>query len=98
MKIDFREIFRIADDGIYCESGKIDFANLMQVDGYFGEENQGEDCFFVEFYVKQGCEKIVVNFPYSAFSNTHLKVAGAKSKISAFCLYLSEKKIMIKSL
>ena len=97
MTVDFREIFRIGDDGIYFESGNFSFSSLAEKDGCHGEEEREEDCFSVKFYCKDGSSFKVV-FLYSAFDGFVQKVGYARAKSGSFCFYLKEKGINIKLL
>ena len=95
IRIDFSEIFRIAEDGIYYESGKISFNDIIEKGGYHGEEKLVDGEFVIEL---NGTEKIMIAFPFSSFGQGQSAVTSARAKCGSCSLFLKQAGINIKSL
>lgn len=93
--VDFRQIFRIGEEGIYFDGGEILYKNLIEKDGFFGEErNDGGEAEVVLYSLEDYC----IIFPTSAFSQNELKTQSARAKMGSFTLFLNERGVSVKSL
>ena len=95
IRIEFDKIFRIANDGIYYDGGKIDFSLLSLKDGFHGEEILSDGEFLIELYSEQ---KIIIAFAFHLFKNGQNAIAGARAKCGSCSLFLKEAGLNIKVL
>ncbi len=93
--VDFRRIFRIGEDGIYFDGGEILYKNLIEREGFFGEERKGDGEFEVVLY---SLEDYRIVFPVSAFSQDELKIQSARAKMGSFTLFLNGRGVEVKTL
>ena len=95
IKIEFNKIFRIAEDAIYYDGGKIFLSDIVEKDGYHGEERLADG----EFLIELNCnEKTVITFPFHLFSQGQNAMLSARAKCGSCSLYLKEVGLNIKSL
>ena len=94
-RIDFSEIFRIAEDGIYYYGGKISFSGIAEKDGYHGEEKLTDG----EFVIELNCDKsTLIVFPFKSFGQGQSAVSSARAKCGSCSLFLKQVGIIIKTL
>ena len=93
IRIEFNEIFRIAEDAIYYNGGKISFSDIVEKDGYHGEEKLADG----EFIIELNCAEIsVIAFPFSSFGQGKNAVACARAKCGSCSLFLKQAGIKIE--
>lgn len=93
IRIEFNEIFRIAEDAIYYNGGKISFSDIVEKDGYHGEEKLADG----EFIIELNCAEItVIAFPFSSFDQGQNAVACARAKCGSCSLFLKQAGIKIE--
>ena len=95
IKIEFNKIFRIANDGVYYDGGKIDFSLLHLKDGFYGEEILSDGEFLIELYCEQ---KIFIAFPFFLFGQGQSAISSARAKCGSCSLFLNEVGIKIKEI
>ena len=94
-RIEFNKIFRIANDGIYYDYGKIEFSLLHQENGFHGEEILSDGEFLIELHCDQ---KIAIVFPFNLFGRGQVAVQKARAKCGTCTLFLKEVGLNIKTL
>jgi len=94
IEIAFNEIFRIGEDGIYYNNGKLDYKEIDVENGFHGEERFEEGKFKVVFYTK---ENFTVLFPITPICQNGLNLSEARAKCGSFILHLSLHGLKIKS-
>ena len=94
-EVDFRLIFNIGDEGIFFDGGRILFEELIEKDGYFGEERNENGEFEVVLYSK---DSYFIKFPFEAFKKDGIATKSARAKMGSFILFLSQKGVKIKTL
>ena len=94
IEIAFNEIFRIGEEGIYYNNGKLDYKEIDVENGFHGEERFEEGKFKVVFYTK---ENFTVLFPITPIYQSGLSLSEARAKCGSFILYLQVKDIKIKT-
>ena len=95
IRIDFSKIFRIAEDAIYYDGGKISFSDILEKDGYHGEEKLADGEFVIEL---NGTEKIMIAFPFSSFGQGQSAIANARAMCGSVSLFLKQVGVIIKTL
>ena len=95
IRIEYNEIFRIAEDAIYYNGGKFSFSDIVEKDGYHGEERLGDGEFLIELYCEQ---KMAISFPFHLFGQGQNATSSARAKCGSCSLYLKEAGLNIKSL
>ncbi|MBE5743018.1 MAG: hypothetical protein E7360_06885 [Clostridiales bacterium] len=94
MKIDYTQIFRIGDDGIYFNGGEFRYLDItVDENGFSGEQNFENGEFTVRFYSKT---EFTVLFKVNSFGKGENAVKLARAKLGSFLLFLQEKSIIIK--
>ena len=95
IRIDFSKIFRIAEDAIYYDGGKIFLSDILEKDGYHGEEKLADG----EFVIELNCAKpTVIAFPFSSFGQGQSAIANARAKCGSCSLFLKQVGVIIKTL
>ena len=94
-RIEFNKIFRIANDGVYYDDGKIDFSLLHEENGFHGEEVLASEEFLIKLYSEQN---VAIVFPFNLFTNGQNAVLGARAKCGSCVLFLKEAGLNIKTL
>ena len=94
-RIEYNEIFRIAEDAIYYNGGKIFLSDIVEKDGYHGEEKLADGEFIIEFNC---AETTVIAFPFRLFGQGQNAVARARAKCGSCSLFLNEAGIKIKEI
>lgn len=95
MKINYLDIFRVAEDGIYFLDGKFCFSDIIPKEDFYGELKRGDGKFTVEFYVKN---EFAVEFNFYSFSEGQTRTSLCLGKAKSFCLFLENHGIVIKDL
>ncbi len=93
--VDFRQIFRIGEEGIFFDGGHILYKNLIRKEGFFGEERNVCGEFELVLY---SLEDYRIVFSPSAFSQNELKEQSARAKMGSFTLFLNGRGISVKTL
>jgi hypothetical protein len=96
MTIDYSQIFRIGEDGIYYQGGiTLYFEFCKDKDGFAGEQIFCDGKFLVKFYSQSD---FTVEFNINSFKNEVNRIKSAREKCSSFLLFLEEKGVFVKSL
>lgn len=94
-EIAFNEIFRVGEDGVYFNDGKLDYKDINIKNGFYGEERFEEGKFKVIFYTK---ENFTVLFPTTPIYQNGLSLSEARAKCGSFILHLSLRGVKILKL
>lgn len=95
IKIEFLQIFRVGEDGIYFDDGKIEFSQLENRNGYHGEEILSGGEFVLRFYAS---EDVKIVFPFYRFGEGESAIKSARAKCGSLALFLAERGVVVKRL